>query len=444
MVDVISQAEEIERAMASLILNDPSCFEDILEMVDESVFYTPAYKMIFLTTRHLWREKGGYDFITILDHMKGNGTLDQIGGEASLLGIQAEFMSSANVKSWCETLIEKKRLRDLDQLSRVIQSSIGDGADSKQMINDINDRLDKITGDISTGSVQTMSQVITQAYEVIKKRSETETGLTGVPTGFRLLNKATAGWQNGNYIIVAAPTKQGKSTLLLNFAMAAAKSGLKTLIFSMEMSSIELGERFISSESQVETTALHYKQQDQSMWERLMKSCNKLYNIPIILDTAPALTIVELSAKAKRLKKKEDIKFVLVDYVQLMSGCGEKSRQLQVENISRGLKKLAAELDIPVIAVSQFSRPLKGQENRRPVLSDLRDSGALEQDANVVLMIHDPDEKRKKEHLDAKGIPYQDVQMDELREIIIGANRQGPKQDILVRWIGKYFAFSDL
>jgi len=437
-------AEDIERAVIGVLLNNLSEFETYLDLFDETMFYGNNCRIIFSTIFSLWKKDERVDLLAVHEHMKASGLIEMVGGSEAFWGITSDCFSTANMKYWSDVLKDKKRLREIAILSRQIQLEIEKGnTDSKELLNRLQEGADNIGGEQTSSGVKKISDCIQPTMSIIEKRSQSKTGITGIPTGFPLLDKATAGWQPGSYIVLAAQTKAGKSALGLSFALTAASAGYTTVIYSIEMTETEITERSIAYESQVETAAVHYKPLVQAEWTRISDACQKIHDLPLYLDSTPGLNITELSAKAKRMKQKHDISFAIVDYMQLMGGTGELSRQLQVENISRGLKRLAMSLGIPIIGISQFSRPIKGQEKKRPILSDLRDSGAIEQDANVVIFIHDPEEDRKREHLTALHIPERDIPMEELREIIIAANRQGPTIDMLARWQGYFYRFSN-
>ncbi len=445
MIETLPQAPETERAVISAILNEPESFERTVDIITANDFYKPTHGLIYQTMYNLWKNNGAFEWVTVLDALRANKFIDQVGGVESFLAIVNEFRSAANIENHCKEIRKAKKYRDFALLlSSTLNQFDQSGKTTSDIISNFLGKLDEIVGEQTSAGFQTMDTVMVNALNSIQERSEAEGGVTGVPTGISKLNKLTAGWQKSDLIILAAPTKQGKTTLGLNFAKTAAEAGFPTGVFSMEMSSTMLGERFLSNESQVDTSTVHYKKPAAHEWERMSQCCQKLSKLPIIIDASPGLNIAEVSARAKRMKQRFETQLLIVDYIQLMAGVGEKSRQLQVENISRGLKKLAMTLDIPVIAVSQFSRLQKGQEKRRPMLSDLRDSGALEQDANQVLLIHDPPNDRKKEHLDARNLPHNLCDFEKLREIIVAANRQGPTVDILVKFSGEYFRFSDI
>ena len=439
------QAPDMERAVLGAMMLETEAIDICMAMLDPEAFYKPQHLMIFKAIKQLWNQNIDVDQLSLTQQITDNGQLDAIGGEVTIVGIAAETTSTASIKHHIEILNEKAQQRSLLVLSKTIETTcLEDGAKSIDIISSTTNRIDEILSKNTNINYSEMSDVIHDAYDSIYRKSEAKYGLTGITTGFQRLNELTAGWQKTDSIIIAANVSAGKTTLALQFALAAAKADHWVGIFSMEMSSVRLGERFIGSMSDFVVFDAHKIEVKSHEWKRMADSANILGKLPIIIDETPGLNLNELTARAKRMVRERKVELIVIDYMQLMAGMGEDSRQQSIENISRGLKGLAKMLDISVIVISQFKRRPQGQENRRPILSDLRNSGASEADADVVIFIYDPPIKEKQNWISDNKLELDSNDIDIMREVIIAKQRNGPTATMMAFWQAKYYKFLEV
>lgn len=444
MVDT-PKAVDVERAtLGSMMLCEPGAVDIAATTLCDADFYIPQHQIIFNAMKWMWTQSIVIDQLSLTQCLSDRGELQQI-GEPAIASIAGETLSAANIRYHCDVLKEKKRLRALMSVQNEIEAMIRDtDNDSHSISQSIIQRIESIEG-VSQGSTyKSMADIMPAAYAEIERRSRAREGLVGITTGFPKLNEATGGWQPKDYIILAARPSEGKTTLVLNFVINAARRGHPVGIFSMEMGATKLGERFLASEASVATSKVHYAPPTQEQWSYLSSSSGRLYNFPIIVDDTAGLNILDITARAKRMVKEKNVELIVIDYMQLVAGLDERSRQHAVENISRGLKKLAMNLNVVVIAVSQFSRFMKGDENQRPMLSSLRDSGALEADADMVIFIHDPTKSEKEKYLADYSIHATEKEMVNMREILLAKNRQGARVEMLALWQKEFYRFGEL
>ncbi|MFA6470460.1 MAG: replicative DNA helicase [Candidatus Latescibacterota bacterium] len=438
------QAPEIERAVLGAMLLEKEAIGIAVEVIgkDEDCFYKPAHAAIFRVITDLYDQNFPVDLLTVTERLRQRGVLEQVGGDATLSAIAQETSSAANVRYHCLILRDKAFLRKMISLATSIRGlCYEDTAEPTAILENLESNISDLSNlRLSKGYVS-LHDTVFQAYREIGRKLESKDGLTGVDTGYAQLNRITGGWQPSDLIIVAGRPSMGKTAFALDLAKNAAAKGIPTGIFSLEMSSIQLVMRLLFNEGRFDGSSLSVRKQKTEDWTRLTDACARIQSLPIYIDDTPALSSLELAAKAKRLKTERDIQFLIIDYLQLMQGSSRESRQQEISSISRSLKALAKDLDIPIIALSQLSRVVEQRGgDHKPILSDLRESGAIEQDADVVMFMYrasvyniNPEYK----------IRDQNVNPSDVAEVIIRKQRNGPIGTVLLHWIKEYMKFSE-
>jgi len=373
--------------------------------------------------------------VTVTEWFVTHGKVEQIDGGSYISQLASSTPSAANVKAYAEIVREKSILRQLIDAGAEITSGVfsSDGRDSQELLEEAERRVFAIAdqGVRSNSDYVTVQETIKEAIEKIQELHEFEGEITGTPTGFKKFDELTAGLQKSDLIIIAGRPAMGKTTLAMNIAEhAAIKHEVPVAIFSMEMSSLQLVNRLFSSLGQIDQTRLRTGSLDDLDWPKLTSAMNLLHKSKIFLDETPALSPSELRARARRLKREHDIGLIVVDYIQLMSVPGTKeNRATEIAEISRSLKAIAKELNIPVVALSQLNRALEQRPNKRPVMADLRESGSIEQDADLIIFIYR--DEVYNEETPEKG----------KAEIIIGKHRNGPTDTVILTFQGQWLRF---
>lgn len=437
------QVPDIERAVLGAMLFEREAIGAAIEVIGqaEDCFYKPAHGIIYRVITDLYDENLPVDQLTVAERLRQRGVLDQIGGEAAVASLAGEITSAANIAYHCRILKEKAFLRRMITVTTSVRSlCYEDIANPSSILSILEESIIRLSDMRSTKGYVALSDTVFDAHREIMRRSETKEGLTGVDTGFGQLNRLTSGWQPSDLIILAGRPSMGKTAFSLDLAKNAAAGGLPVAVFSLEMSSIQLVMRMLFNEGRFDGSSLNIKKQRSEDWTRLLDACARLQKYPVYIDDTPGLSSIELAAKAKRLKVERDIKLVIVDYLQLMQGTSRESRQQEISSISRALKMLAKDLDVPVIALSQLSRALEQRSgDHRPMLSDLRESGAIEQDADIVMFIY----RASVYGLNPEyRIQDQNVNPADVAEIILRKQRNGPIGTILLHWINQYMKFN--
>jgi replicative DNA helicase len=444
MSDTMPNSSDLERAVLGAMLLDATAVEKAVELIDETTFYRPQHAMVFKAIHHLFMQGSRIDLLIVEEMLKEQKHLDDIGGEPFLLGLQGETRSTANVRYHCELLIDKAQKRRAILLGKqLIHQAESEDDYAVDLLMAAGQEIEKIIATSKTKTYQPLANIVPGSYRLIEQRANSKTGLTGITTGFARLNKYTSGWQKDDLIIIAAPPSAGKTSIALNHAVAAAKAGSAVGILSLEMSSEKLGERMIADKSSIAVSELHYNKPSPEDWETLANSAAYVSNLPIFIDETPALNINDITIRAKRMRREQGIELLILDHLQEGSGIGEENRRLQIDGLIHGMKTIAKSLHIPVIVVSQLSRG-SDKEKRRPVKSDLRESGTIEQVADVILFIWDPPEKDKQSMADAQKVCTVGLDWENLREVFIDKQRQGPCKGMLVRWRGNVYRFEEL
>ena len=437
------QAVEIERVVLGALMVDSDAFSVVSELLKPETFYEPRHQKIYEAIRNMNMDERPVDIMTLNDELSKMGEIDKVGGVDYLMEISSQVASAAHVESHARILAEKYMQRQLIHFAGDIETKAYDSSV------DVDELMQQAEGSLFQISQNNMKQDFTQvapvgknAVEILQRAASNKGGLTGIPTGYTGMDEITSGWQASDLVIIAGRPAMGKTSFALSIAKnVAVDYGVPIGFFSLEMNNVQLVNRLISNVCEVSGRKILNGQLDPSDWERLDKRIGRLTDAPIYVDDTPGLSVFELRTKARRLVREKGVKIIMIDYLQLMNANGMKfgSRQEEVSTISRSLKGLAKELDIPVLALSQLSRNVEnreGLEGKRPQLSDLRESGAIEQDADMVLFVHRPEYY----HI------YQDEKGNDLHgmaQIIIAKHRKGSTGDVLLNFRGEFTRFQD-
>jgi replicative DNA helicase len=426
---------EAEQAVLGGLLLSPRAFDQVADVVTETDFYREDHRLIYRAICELSDRGRPCDAVTATEWFESHGMVDQIDGGAYISQLVGSTPSAANVRAYAEIVRERSVLRQLIDVGSEITSGAfsSDGRDSKELLEDAERRVFAIAdqGMRSGSSFATVQDTIKIAIEKIQELHEFEGEITGIPTGFRDFDKLTAGLQDSDLIIVAGRPAMGKTTLAMNIAESAAiKQDIPVAIFSMEMSALQLVMRLFSSLGQIDQTRLRTGSLDEMDWPKLTSAMNLLHKSKIFIDETPSLSPAELRARARRLKREHDIGMIVVDYLQLMAVPGtSENRATEIAEISRSLKAIAKELHLPVVALSQLNRALEQRPNKRPVMADLRESGSIEQDADLIVFIY-------------RDEVYHDDTPDKGKaEVIIGKHRNGPTDTVVLTFQGQWLRF---
>ena len=426
---------EAEESVLGSMLLSKDAIAEVLELLREDDFYRPAHRTVFRSVLELYGHGDAVDAVTVAEELRRNGALADIGGAPFLHTLVATVPTAANAGFYARIVKEAGVLRRLiDAGTQIVQLGFETPQDTESAV----DRAESLVYQVAQGRVtedyHSLRDVLTGTLEAIERLHEDHREITGVPSGFPDLDRLTSGLQPSNLVIVAARPAVGKSTLGLDVARhAAVRAGVPTVVFSLEMSRTELVQRLMCAECTVDMQRLRTGRMEESDWTRLTRSLGKLADAPLFIDDSPGTTMMEIRAKCRRLKQRHGLGLVVVDYLQLMQPSRRfENRQQEVSEISRSLKLLAKELEVPVIALSQLSRQTESRSDRRPMLSDLRESGALEQDSDVVLFIYrdelyDPESPRKGE-----------------ADLILAKHRNGPTDTVTVTFQGQYSRFAPM
>ncbi|MBI3005965.1 MAG: replicative DNA helicase [Ignavibacteriales bacterium] len=430
------QAMDIEMAVLGAMLLEKEAIGKALEVLNENVFYKPAHTSIFKAMIGLFERSEPVDLITLSEELRRRGELEKIGGEYYLTELTGKVTSGANVEFHAHIILEKALMRQLIATSsEVIGRAFSDSEDALDLLDNAEQRIFDISEQRMKKSFVSMNTAVHSTMELLQSIHGKHSGVTGVPSGFADLDNLTGGFQNSDLIIVAGRPSQGKTALVLSLARNASVLHDKSVgFFSLEMSNQQLVMRLICAEARVDAHKVRTGRLPEDEWRKLSTSVGRLYKAKIFIDDTPSLGILELRAKARRLKAEHNIDMIVVDYLQLMQGPkAAPSREQEISAISRSLKALAKEINVPVIALSQLNRAVENRSDKRPALADLRESGAIEQDADVVMFVHRPE---------MYGITEEDGEPTEgLAQIIIGKQRNGPTDSVKVSFIKQYARF---
>ncbi len=434
---ILPHSAEAEQSVIGAILLDPDAIMTVSELLLPEDFYTLQYKTLYNGMLSLYQEGKPVDPVTLQNKLREQEVPEELCSVEFISNILSSVPTSANVKYYAEIVKEKAVLR---RLIRVSESIANDCYQDTEDLNVLLDNTERQIFDVvqnrSTSDFVPIKQIALETLESIQNAAKTVGAVTGISTGFYDLDSRTAGLQKSDLILIAARPSMGKTAFVLNIAETVAmRNNTSTAIFSLEMSRIQLAKRLISMNSKVDSQHMRVGNLADEEWGKITESTILLGESPLVIDDTPGITIAELRSKCRKMKIENDLGLVIIDYLQLMSGSGgrrNESRQQEISDISRSLKALAREIDCPVIALSQLSRAVEGREDKRPMLSDLRESGAIEQDADVVMFIY-RDEYYHRDSED-KGIA----------EIIIGKQRNGPTCTVKLKWLSEFTKFANL
>ncbi len=434
------QDVEAEKAVLGAILMDKHAIPPAIELLQPDYFYSKSNERIFAAILALYSKNTEVDVITVREELRRSGQLENVGGSVYLNELVSSIVSSANIEAHAQIVAEKYMLRSLiATMSQNIQKCYDNREDAFGLIDEVERDIFKVSEARLKKSVIPLQQALVKTMEVLERIHGSKGGVTGVPTGFTDLDSITGGFQKSDLLIIAARPSVGKTAFALSIARnAAVKFGVPTAVYSLEMSQQQLLIRLLAAEARVDAHALRTGTLPEDKWAYISTRIHRLAPAPIFIDDTPALSILELRARSRRLKTEHDIGLIMVDYLQLMQGPPKaENREREISMISRSLKVLAKELDIPVIALSQLRRSVEERGDKRPILSDLRESGALEQDADVVIFIHRPELYGIESYPD--GSPTAGV-----AEVMISKQRNGPTGEIKLAFVKEYARFEDL
>jgi len=444
LLRVPPQSDEAEQALLGAMMLDKEAVSKALQYVTEEAFYKTTHQRIFRAMTQLFNQDQPIDQVSVTDLLKRNGDLEAVGGAYYITGLVESTPSAATAEYYAQVVLEKAILRRLIQTSAIIQTAAYEARDS------LDDILEKAEQQIFALSENRLRQgfksfidVIGRTYEHIDSIHKKKWHTTGIPTGLSDLDNLTSGFHEGEMIVVAGRPGMGKTALALTIARnAAVDYNIPVGIFSLEMSDIQLALRLLCAEAFVDSQAVRTGKLPGHEWQKLTTHVGRLTGAPLYIDDSASLSMLEIRAKARRLKAEHDVKLIIVDYLQLIKGHNPESRQQEISEISRGLKALSKEIRVPVLALSQLSRAVEMRGgDHRPQLSDLRESGAIEQDADVVLFIYRPIVYARKEK-GAEAEKYLDD--DQKAEIIVAKQRNGPIGSVNVVFIEKYTRFGNI
>ncbi len=435
------QAIELEEAVLGALMLEQNALTSVIDILKPEVFYKEAHQVIYAAIHRLFAKSEPVDILTVTNELKSSGELELIGGAYYITQLTNRVASTANIEYHARIITQKYIQRELIRISsEIIKDAFEDTTDVFNLLDKAEKNLFAVSENNFRRDYDNMQTLVREAIQDIQKARDHEGNLRGTPSGFTDLDRVTAGWQKSDLIILASRPGMGKTALVLSMARnIAVDFNIPVAFFSLEMSSIQLVTRLISSETQLSASKLKKGNLENYEWEQLNAKIGKLIDAPLFIDDTPALSIFELRAKCRRLKAQHNIQLVIVDYIQLMSTGGDNqgNREQEISAISRSLKSLSKELNVPIITLSQLNRSVETRTgSKRPILSDLRESGAIEQDADLVLFIYRPE--------------YYKIDQDEdgnstkgLAELIIAKHRNGALAEIKLQFIDKFARFTD-
>ena len=426
---------EAEQSVLGSMIMDHDAVIVASEILIASDFYRPDHAQIFAAIMELYTSANPIDLITIQDKLVQKGVLEQVGGLAYIAELASSVPTSAHIKQYAKIVQEKSTLRKLIKVSSDITAKSFDG---DEPLDNIMNFAEKSIFDVlqnkKTEDFTGIDEIVLTSIEKIEEAHKSKGGITGVETGFIDLDQRTAGLQPSDLILVAARPSMGKTAFSLNIIQTAGIKNKKSVaVFSLEMSKDQLVSRMLCAEAMIDSQKARTGMLEKDDWERIAQSIPNITNSRIYIDDTPGINVMDMRAKCRRLKMEKGLDLIMIDYLQLMSGVGDgSSRQQEISDISRSLKALAREMNAPVIALSQLSRACEQRQDHRPMLSDLRESGAIEQDADVVMFLY------RDEYY------HPDTEKKNVGEVIIAKQRNGPTGTVELVWLGQYTKFANM
>ncbi|HBG39936.1 replicative DNA helicase [Limibacterium fermenti] len=438
------QARELEEAVLGALMLEKDAYSVISDILKPESFYDPIHQLIFGAIQGLAMQQKPVDVLTVVEELKRRGELETAGGAVYVAELSEKVASAAHIEYHARIIAQKYLARELITFSsEITHQAFDETIDVDDLMQETEGRLFEISQRNVKKDVIQINPVIREAMQNIEAAANRKDGMSGLPTGFKELDKLTSGWQNSDLVIIAARPAMGKTAFVLSMAKNMALDyEVPVGVFSLEMSNVQLVNRLIVNVCQIKGESIKSGRLSDDEWIRLDKNHKLLYNAPIYIDDTPSLSVFELRTKARRLVRESHVKILIIDYLQLMNASGMSfgSREQEVSTISRSLKGLAKELNIPIIALSQLNRGVEtrqGNEGKRPQLADLRESGAIEQDADIVCFIHRPEYYRITE--DEQGNSLIGV-----AEIIVAKHRNGPTGLAKMRFDSEYARFQNM
>ena len=429
------QNVEAEQAVLGAMMLDHNAVVAAMEKLSPNDFYREVHRTIFEAMSNLHRENKEVDVITLPEELRRMKKLDEVGGLEYILSLPNLVATAANVEFHAGIVAEKALARNIISTCTELTAAAYDGErEPEDLLDDAERKILQISESKRRGDFSPVGVVVEETLDKITKLYENKAGITGLPTGFRDLDRMTSGLQPSDLILVAARPSMGKTAFTLNIAQNVGVRQHKTVaFFSLEMSQEQLVQRLLCQIAHIDSQKLRTGQlNSDEEWTKLTDACDKLYQAPIYIDDTPGISVTEMRSKARRLKAEHGLDLIIVDYLQLMQGRNSESRQQEISEISRSLKALARELKVPLIALSQLSRSVESRQDKRPMLSDLRESGALEQDADIVSFLYREDYYDK------------ETENQHITEVILAKHRNGPVGSVKLYFKGEYTLFLNL
>jgi replicative DNA helicase len=426
---------EVEQSILSAILIDNNTLPEVLEVVSEKDFYREAHRKIFAAMLDLFERNEPADLITITNILKEQGRLESVGGASYLAELVDTVPMATNAAHYAKIIREKATLRQLiERAASITTRCFEDRGDVEEVLDFAERSIFEISENKVRPAFHALADILNDTYKAVEDAVGNKILVTGVPTGYHMLDEKTSGLQPSDLIVIAGRPSMGKTALALNIAQnASSQTGIPVGIFSLEMSKEQLSLRMLSSEARIDSSRMRGGFLSESDLARINRAAGTLYDLPIYIDDSPAISALEIRAKARRMKMEKGLGLVIVDYLQLMRGrASAERRDLEISEISRSLKALAKEINIPVVALSQLNRKVEERSNKRPVLSDLRESGAIEQDADVIVFIYRDEVYNKKEG-----------EADRTSEINVAKQRNGPTGTVKLTFLDYCTRFVD-
>jgi len=439
------QALDLEEAVLGALMLEKDALSAVIDILKPNVFYKDAHQKIFEAIQTLFTQSSPVDILTVTAQLRKQGDIEMVGGAYYITELTNRVASAANIEYHARIISQKFIQRELIRISTdIINQSYEDTSDVFELLDYAEKNLFDIAQNNLRRDSRKMDDIVKESLKILESLKDKDDSLTGVPSGFTALDRMTNGWQKSDLVIIAARPAMGKTAFVLSCARnAAVQFNKPVVVFSLEMSSVQLTNRLIAGEAEIEQEKIRKGNLLDWEWHQLTSKIGNLSEAPLIIDDTPALNVFEFRAKCRRLKSQYDIQMIIIDYLQLMQGKadgkGGGNREQEISSISRALKQVAKELNVPVIALSQLSRAVENRPggSKRPMLSDLRESGAIEQDADMVLFLYRPE--------------YYGLEQDEngnstagVGEVIIAKHRNGETGTVQLRFIGKYVKFADL
>lgn len=441
-IPALPHSIDAERAVLGAVLLDPNMLDPVTEIVEPDMFYREAHRKLFRLMLDMMEKGDTPDPLTVIDRIVATGEEQDYGGAAYVSSLPERVPSTQNVEVYANLVRDKAVRRRLLEASQHIGEAVRSESDLAQLLDIAESRVFEVSQQRSNKDWYPLPVLVGEQWERIQALAEHSGSVTGITTGFVDLDEKLSGFQRSDLIILAARPAMGKTALGLNFARhAAMEAGVSVGVFSLEMPRGQLATRMLCAEKQIDASRVRSgRLRRDKEWPKLADAVEALHQAPIFIDDTPGLTVTQLRSKARRLKAEyKDLGLIIIDYLQLMQGSGgpRESREQAISGISRGLKGLAKELDIAVIALAQLNRGVEQRPDKRPMMSDLRESGAIEQDADLVLFIYREEYYKKKEG-------ELDPEKEGVAEVVIGKNRHGPTGIVELAFQGEFLRFDNL